>query len=55
MSEVAWELKVLTGTHASVQKTINQWKHQYKVKIHSMHPDPHTEGHTIAYLIRINK
>lgn len=55
MAEVTWELKVLNDEHGKVQKTINQWKHKYKVKIQSMHPDPHVKGHSIAYLIRIDK
>lgn len=55
MKNVEWELKVLTGAHVDVQKTINQWKHQFKLKIESCHPCPHKEGESVIYLIRMPK
>ena len=50
-----YEIKILHSNCASVQKTLNQWKHQFKVKIHSVLPCPHTEGNVIATICRTSK
>ena len=30
------EFKLLTGNYSSVQKTLNQWRHEYILHIHQM-------------------
>ena len=50
-----YEIKILHSDCASVQKTLNQWKHEFKVKIHSVLPCPHTEGYVIATVCRTIK
>ena len=30
---MAYEIKILRGKDPDVQKTLNQWKHQYSVKV----------------------
>jgi hypothetical protein len=32
MKKVAWDIQILHDDVKVVQKTINQWKHQYKLK-----------------------
>ena len=36
MAKSEWELRILLGTNESVQKTVNQWKHEYNLKFHSV-------------------
>lgn len=57
MSEkkVSWEMQVIRDNDSNVQKKINQWKHKYSLKILSMHPCPHKDGFTVAYLHRTPK
>ena len=52
---VMYEIKILRGEDASVQKTLNQWKHKFSVKILSCVPCPHKEGVTHATVCRTAK
>ena len=47
-----YEFKVLRGDDTTVQKTLNQWKHQFTLKIQSFQVC--TEG-IVVLLIRIPK
>lgn len=33
MGEITWEFKIVSGSNGDVQKIINQWKHEYTLKI----------------------
>ena len=30
-----WEYKILRGTDVDVLKTLNQWKHEFNIKVHT--------------------
>lgn len=47
-----YEFQILRGTDAHVQKVLNQWKHQFKLKIHSMQV---SGSEVVVLLIRIPK
>jgi len=47
-----YEFKILRGADSDVQKTLNQWKHEFQLKIHSFQEC--TEG-VVVLLIRIPK
>lgn len=47
-----YEFKILRGSDTDVQKTLNQWKHEFKLKIHSFQVCP--EG-VCVMLIRVKK
>lgn len=40
MDEPEFEFKFVQGDGISVQKTLNQWKHQFTVRVESMHMSP---------------
>lgn len=48
-----YDFQVLNGKNADVQKTLNQWKHQFKIKIHSF--NSFENGTCTVFLIRIVK
>jgi len=48
----SYEFKILRGSDTEVQKTLNQWKHQYKLKVHSF--EACAEG-VVVLLIRMPK
>lgn len=35
-----WEYKILRDTDIVVQKTMNQWKHEFELKVHSFNVCP---------------
>jgi len=47
-----YEIKILRGEDAVVQKTLNQWKHSYKLKIQGFHP---CEEGVVVMCLRIAK
>ena len=47
-----YEFKILRGKDSDVQKTLNQWKHEFTLKVHSFQVC--TEG-VCVMLIRIPK
>ncbi len=53
MSKPTWEFKIVSGAQSDCQKTINQWKHQYDLKIHTCVAVD--EQHVKIFLIRIPK
>jgi hypothetical protein len=32
ISDASWEATVKVGTHASIQKLLNQWRHEYHLR-----------------------
>ena len=52
-SEVTWELKILRDKDITVQKTVNQWKHEFKLKI--LVSTPLDNGITYMTLTRTKK
>ena len=53
MSEITWEFKIVSGAQVDCQKTINQWKHQYDLKIHTCLAVD--EQHVKIFLVRTPK
>ena len=49
----SWEFKVLRGADSDVQKTLNQWKHEYTLRIHSF--ENAGEDKVVVLLVRIRK
>jgi len=47
-----YEIKILRGADADVQKTLNQWKHQFTIKIQGFQVCP--EG-IVCMCLRIPK
>jgi len=47
------EWKILTETNSDVQKTLNQWKHQYNIHIHGVTTD--ANGKLVILLTRERK
>ena len=50
-----YEFKILRDTDAVVQKTMNQWKHQFTLRVQSMHPCPHDPNKVVVLLTRTDK
>jgi len=50
-----YDIKILRDNHTVVQKTLNQWKHKFSVKVHSVLPCPHEQGVVIATVCRTPK
>lgn len=53
MSEPTWEFKIVSGAQSDCQKKVNQWKHQYKIKIHTCVAVD--EQHVKIFLVRTPK
>ena len=50
-----FEIKILNDTCVTVQKTLNQWKHEYQLKVLSAIPCPHIKGNVLCTLRRTRK